>query len=190
MYPGLLFAAAWTAFIVSWLVVSFWSGRTEKRLEGREVGIYRAFVIVGAVLFYHRTSSLLHAPRLWHVGLDGAYALAGLTCAGFLFAAWARLRLGSLWSADIARKEGHIVIDTGPYALVRHPIYTGILCATLATGAAKATLPAILGAVCITVGIWLKARLEERFLAAELVPGDYASYRRRVPMLVPFFPGG
>jgi protein-S-isoprenylcysteine O-methyltransferase Ste14 len=82
------------------------------------------------------------------------------------------------------------VIDTGPYALVRHPIYTGIIAAIVATAAAQATVTGITGAALVVFGLWLKARAEERFLTAELGADAYGGYRRRVPMLVPFLPRG
>ena len=71
---------------------------------------------------------------------------------------------------------------------MRHPIYTGIIIALVATAATEATLVALLGAVLIAIGLWVKARAEERFLSAELGPDAYESYCRRVPMLVPFLP--
>ena len=72
--------------------------------------------------------------------------------------------------------------------IVRHPIYTGILLAAVATAVVSGTLCAILGAACLIIGYWIKARLEERFLRGELGADAYNSYRRRVPMLVPFGP--
>ena len=98
------------------------------------------------------------------------------------------MQLGRLWSSAITRKEEHRLVETGPYSLVRHPIYTGIITALLATAAIEATLLALLGAVLIAIGFWVKACAEERFLIAELDPDAYESYRRRVPMLVPFVP--
>jgi protein-S-isoprenylcysteine O-methyltransferase Ste14 len=71
---------------------------------------------------------------------------------------------------------------------VRHPIYTGILTAALATTVVLGQLHAILGTALLIVGYWIKARLEERWLREELGPQDYDAYRRRVPMLVPFGP--
>ena len=65
-------------------------------------------------------------------------------------------------------KEGHRVIDTGPYGLVRHPIYTGLIGAILATGAAIGTVTALLGALLVAFGLWQKARMEEGFLTTEL----------------------
>ena len=87
-------------------------------------------------------------------------------------------------------KPDHKVVDTGPYALVRHPIYTGILLAGYATAALKGTVLGIAGASVITLGIWMKARLEETWLAQELGAEAYGGRRRRLPMLVPLGPKG
>jgi protein-S-isoprenylcysteine O-methyltransferase Ste14 len=190
MPPALLFAIAWIGWIVTWAAAAFWSGRTEKRVSTWEVWVYRAASLAGLILLNHRTARALGLPKLWHVGLDGAYTLAALTFGGILFAWWARIHLGRLWSGSITVKEGHRVVDTGPYGLVRHPIYTGLIFATIATAVAEATVTALAAIALISIGLWLKARVEERFLAAELGPDDYAAYRSRVPMLVPFMPAG
>jgi protein-S-isoprenylcysteine O-methyltransferase Ste14 len=181
--PAELFILAWVAWAVSWAAASFWYRPAIKREAGARVWLYRVTIVVGAVLLNYRVSHWLQAPRLWHVGYNGAYALVGVTVAGILFAWWARIYLGSLWSGAVTLKNDHRVIETGPYRLVRHPIYTGLLVATFATAAALATWPAVLGAALIAGGVWIKAGIEERLLSAEL--GDYAGYQRRVPMLVP-----
>ncbi|HUD52678.1 isoprenylcysteine carboxylmethyltransferase family protein [Parvibaculum sp.] len=192
MHPALLLISAWALWGLSWFAAAVWTGRTENRVPrgSAEVWLYRTLVTIGLVLLYYRTALVFHMHRLWHVGYDGAYVLAFAAIAGFLFTWWARVHLGRLWSGAVTRKEGHYVVDTGPYGIVRHPIYTGILAATLATALTLATIPALLGLVFITVGLWLKAKIEERFLAAELGPDAYGDYRRRVPMLVPFGPKG
>lgn len=190
MRPAVIFIAAWLAWGLSWLAAALWTARTERRAVTGQIWLYRLLILLGAVALYHRTSQFLGAERLWSVGYDGAYALAGVAIAGFLFTWWARLHLGRLWSGAITRKEGHRIVDTGPYGLVRHPIYTGLLLATLVTAAVQATIPALAGFVLIALGLWLKARLEEAFLAEELGAQAYDDYRRRVPMLVPFGPTG
>ena len=106
--------------------------------------------------------------------------------AGLFVTWWARIYLGRFWSGVITRKEHHTLIDTGPYAFTRHPIYTGLVTALLATGIAEATIAALLGAGIMTFGFWLKARAEEQFLLFELGPDVYRAYCRRVPMLIPF----
>jgi hypothetical protein len=118
-----LFAIIWIGWIVSWMAAALWSGRTEKRAPALGGWAYSAAIVIGALLLLHSARRLLNETRLWHVGYGGAYALAAMTLAGIMFAWWARIHLGRLWSGAITRKEGHRVIDSGPYALVRHPIY-------------------------------------------------------------------
>jgi len=183
--PRVLFAVIWIGWIVSWLVAAFWSNRTEKLAVTWDTLLYRVAIVAGAVLMTPWATRRLAAPHLWNVGYASAYALAAVTLAGILFAWWARIHIGRLWSGSITRKEGHRVVDTGPYALVRHPIYTGLIAALVASALAQATAVALAGAALLTFGFWLKARAEERFLTAELGADAYGAYRRRVPMLVP-----
>ena len=91
-------------------------------------------------------------------------------------------------SAQVTAKQSHHVVESGPYAIVRHPIYTGILVAVIATAAAKGTIPGLAGLLLITFGIWMKASLEETWLSGQIDAGAYQQYRRRVPMLIPFVP--
>lgn len=189
-HPRVLFAAFWIAWLVSWIVAALWANRTEKRAFTWDTLLYQVIVLLGAVLMTPWAARWLHMWQLWHVGYGSAIALALLTLAGLLFTWWARIHLGRLWSGSITRKEGHRVIDTGPYALVRHPIYTGLIFALFATAIARATISALAGAALIAFGLWLKARIEERFLTAELGADAYGAYRRRVPMLIPFFGAG
>ncbi|MEI9932166.1 MAG: isoprenylcysteine carboxylmethyltransferase family protein [Rhizomicrobium sp.] len=127
--------------------------------------------------------------RLWYLPYQTVWPAIGLIVLGFAFSWWARVWLGTLWSGQVTVKADHRVVDTGPYGIVRHPIYTGILLAVYATMALKGTILGIAAAVLITLGLWMKARLEEGFLREELGSG-YDDYRSRVPMLMPFGPKG
>ncbi len=185
MRPNLLFAVIWTGWMVSWFAASFWTARTEKRDATWQTWAYRAAVLAGTLPLWLSARHRLGETRLWHVGSGGGYALAALTLAGIAFAWWARIHLGRLWSSAITRKEDHYVVDSGPYRLVRHPIYTGLITAIFATAAAQATVTGLLGAALVAAGLWLKARIEERFLTTEPGADAYGAYRRRVPMLIP-----
>ena len=138
-WPTQIFALIWVAWAISWLVGSFFSGRTEKHIRTWDSRVYRIPILAGAVLLTPWIAHILGAQPLWHVGNSVAYLLAALTLAGTLFTWWARIHLGRFWSNAITRKEGHRIIDTGPYRLVRHPIYTGLITALLATGIVVAT---------------------------------------------------
>ena len=183
---------AWVAWAASWFLAALWAKRTAKGAGFAAQLPYRIVTIFGAYLLFAldvpRRYAEFSEGRLWTLNADAEWALVGIIVIGFLFAWWARIYLGPLWSGFVMKKEGHYVVDTGPYAIVRHPIYTGILLSCFATAAQIGTSVAIFGAIIMTIGFWMKARLEERFLRQELGAEAYDSYRRRVPMLVPFGP--
>jgi protein-S-isoprenylcysteine O-methyltransferase Ste14 len=186
--PGIVIIIEWIAFAASWLLAAGWSSAVEKRLGIKGEFAFRTLQIVGAVLLGVPAHGYQGPLRLWLVSRTEAWGCALVIAVGFGFAWWARLHLGELWSAQITAKENHHVVDSGPYAIVRHPIYTGILAAVIATAAAKGTIPGLAGLLLITIGIWMKARIEETWLSSELDTGAYQQYRRRVPMLIPFAP--
>jgi protein-S-isoprenylcysteine O-methyltransferase Ste14 len=185
---ALLIAGLWIGFAVSWLAASSWSSPVEKRMGMGSELAYRLVLIIGGALSLVPSHGYDGKLRLWWVTENEAWACVGLIALGFLFAWWARIYLGSLWSGQITTKTEHHVVDRGPYRIVRHPIYTGILIAVFATAAVKGTVLGIAGALLITLGLWMKARLEERWLRQELGAEAYDDYRRRVPMLLPFGP--
>ena len=182
--PEHAIAAAWLIWLASWLIAAFWADRAAKRPGLRQEWLYRLVTGAGAVLLFGRLGRF-HLHGLWSVG-DAGWALVLVALAGFAFAWWARIHLGRLWSGSVTMKTDHRVVDTGPYALVRHPIYTGLLAAVIATALLKGTLLGLAGAVLIIVGTWIKAKLEEDFLRGQLGAEAYDAYRRNVPMLVPF----
>jgi protein-S-isoprenylcysteine O-methyltransferase Ste14 len=185
-WPTKLLALIWLAWVTSWVVASFWSGRTKTHVRTWNSLVYRLPILFGAIFLAPQTAQLLGEKQLYDPGNAGTYALAAVTVAGISFTWWARIHLGRYWSNAITHKEDHRIIDTGPYGMVRHPIYTGLIVAILATGVAVATVTALLGAVLICIGEWQKARMEEGFLTAELGADVYEPYCRRVPMIVPF----
>jgi protein-S-isoprenylcysteine O-methyltransferase Ste14 len=142
------------------------------------------FLALSFVLFYAPLSKvpvlgLKIIPR--HSGV--AWAGVAMCAAGTGFAIWARHYLAGNWSGTVTLKEGHSLIQSGPYAIVRHPIYSGILFAMLGTALAVGELrafPALLGAL----GIWKKMNQEEA-LMRKAFPGEYADYEQRVKKLVP-----
>ena len=73
------------------------------------------------------TAQVLGEKPIWPVSYGGAYVLAAVMVAGLAFTWWARIYLGRLWSSEITRKEDHRIVDTGPYGIVRHPVYASYL---------------------------------------------------------------
>ena len=182
--PGHLLGLAWSAWALSWFVAAIWSRQTTARASFAVEAPYRIVTLLGAAMLFGFLDRRSFANG-WDVNQAEAWLLLALTVAGFLFAWWARLHLGALWSGAITRKQGHRVVDTGPYAMVRHPIYTGLLLSAFATAVARGRWEALIGAVLFALGCWIKARQEEKFLS-ETLGSDYAAYRQRVHMLVPY----
>jgi protein-S-isoprenylcysteine O-methyltransferase Ste14 len=199
-WPDSAIFIPWDLWLVSWIAAALWTARTVKRRGLSGEFLYRMLTLSGFVLLlapiirnvngHYEIANWpgLLGTRYWIPPLAIGRMMVAVATAGFLFAWWARIYLGRLWSGTITRKEGHSVVDTGPYGIVRHPIYTGIITAAIATAVVSGTLHAILGAAALVVGYWIKARLEEGFLRQELGRETYDAYRRRVPMLVPFGP--
>ena len=175
----------WLAWLISWFAAAVWSGRTVKRPALRRELWYRVLTMTGAVLMFGMVGMRRYDIALWRLNGGIGWLFAAITVAGMLFMWWARLHLGRLWSSSVTRKSDHSVIDTGPYAIVRHPIYTGLLLAIGATVCVRASAQTVAGAALIATGIYIKARVEEQFLREQLGEEAYDAYARRVPMLVP-----
>jgi protein-S-isoprenylcysteine O-methyltransferase Ste14 len=159
-WPTALLSLIWLGWISSWIIASVWSGRTKTAVRTFDSWVYRGPILLGAIFLAPPIERLLGATPLYH--------------------------LGRFWSNAITHKEDHRIIDTGPYGVVRHPIYTGQIVGMIATGIAIGNWAAILGTLLIPFGEWQKARMEERFLSVELGTDAYAAYCRRVPMIIPF----
>jgi protein-S-isoprenylcysteine O-methyltransferase Ste14 len=189
MSPQLFIFYVWDAWMASWVLAGFWSDRAVNWPAVSSQALHWFLFVLGLFLLLGvRAHEHVGPGRLWDVGDALGWTLVAIAAAGFGFCWWARVHIGRLWSGSVTSKADHHIVDTGPYGLVRHPIYTGIIVAAFATGVLRGTIIALLGAGAITLGLWIKARLEEEFLRQELGAETYDSYRRRVPMLAPFGP--
>lgn len=187
MSPEIAIYAVWIAWVLSWVLAASWTNQTVGQPASSSQFFYRIVTVAGGVLLFGVNPPDPDFPwRLWHAGPAFAWATVALAAFGFAFTWWARLHLGRLWSSSVTKKADHHVVDTGPYALVRHPIYTGVITAALAVFLLKGTLIGLAGVAVMTAGFYIKARLEERFLRRELGADAYDAYARRVAMLVPF----
>jgi protein-S-isoprenylcysteine O-methyltransferase Ste14 len=177
----------WGAWALYWLISSVATKPTLRRESLiRRLGYVLPLLIGGILIGAHRAPwSRWLATRLWpHSALPPRIGLA-LVVAGLAFAVWARMHLGRNWSGIVTVKEGHELIRTGPYAFVRHPIYTGLITAALGTAVVSATVRAALGVAIIAASFVVKSRVEERFMR-ETFGEQYARYREAVPALIPF----
>jgi protein-S-isoprenylcysteine O-methyltransferase Ste14 len=184
--PQVAVGVVWAAWWISWMAAAWWRDRAAAKPAWHQQIVYRIFVALGVALMFGPSRGIRSGGVLWQTPVPAGWALVALACAGFAFTWWARIHLGRLWSSNVGLKAEHRVVDTGPYGMVRHPIYTGITLASIATAALRGTIAAWLGVAVMTLGWYIKARLEERFLREQLGADAYGAYARRVPMLVPF----
>jgi protein-S-isoprenylcysteine O-methyltransferase Ste14 len=140
-------------------------------------GLWLAATLAAAAALEHRSPRLAFSP---------AAALAGLVLVsgGLSLHVWARRALGPLWSGPVEVRPGEPLVERGPYARVRHPIYLALLLLAAGSALAHTSVASLCLAVGLAVGLALKVRLEERALRG--APGDaYGRYASRVPALVP-----
>ena len=173
------------AWALSWLLAAFWRERAATQPPRRSQIVYRLLAMAGVVLLFTHAVPAVDIP-LWRSPIPLQWLFVAIAVIGFAFTWWARIHLGRLWSGNVGRKADHRIVDTGPYGIVRHPIYTGIIIATCGTAAMRGTVGAWIGVAVMTLGWYVKARLEERFLREQLGADSYDGYARRVPMLLPF----
>jgi protein-S-isoprenylcysteine O-methyltransferase Ste14 len=173
----------WIAWIVIWLVMAASTKRTVERSARWWPSISVAAVFLVWVRLHGNTGSLHRA--LWAPSPLAAVVSVALVVAGLAFTVWARVTIGRNWSGAVVFKEDHELIQSGPYALARHPIYTGVLAMMLGTALAYAEP---IGLVLFAGGVVvfaLKARTEEQLMTSHF-PDAYPAYRRRVKALIPF----
>ena len=175
----LVFAIGWAAFWIYWLVAAFSMKRGHVPWS-RELRV-RAVIVVLAILLLRvgafRGGGLNSNP--WRAGLG-----ISLFALGLGFAIWARLAIGRNWGTPMSKKDEPELVTSGPYQLVRHPIYSGILFAGVGTAVALSWMWLI---AMLLAGIYFiySAIVEERYLT-EQFPDTYPTYRRSTKMLVPF----
>jgi protein-S-isoprenylcysteine O-methyltransferase Ste14 len=174
----LVFAIGWAAFWTYWLMAAFFMKRGHVPWS-RELRI-RAVVIVGAILLIRfgalRGDGLNSDP--WRAGA-GLFLFA----LGLGFAIWARLHIGRNWGTPMSQKDEPELVTSGPYRLVRHPIYSGILVAVAGTAVALSWMWFIAMALAGVYFVY-SATVEERNLTTQF-PDAYPKYRSSTKMLVP-----
>jgi protein-S-isoprenylcysteine O-methyltransferase Ste14 len=176
--------ACWGAVALAWLAgaIYFESQAPAERTRARYVSpmwISTLAAVAAAVAVPQADwrSLTFYAPPVRILGLAILLAATALTI-------WARLALGVMWSAAPAVKQEHKLRTGGPYAVTRHPIYTGLLGMMLGSLLLAGAGRWIVAFPVYLVLLEFKMRVEERLMLAEF-PGDYPGYRRRVPQLVP-----
>jgi protein-S-isoprenylcysteine O-methyltransferase Ste14 len=170
-------AVAWIAFWVYWLASAF--GVKEGRASRRRIPLngVTALAVIILLRFFRNGSLAVHSPVLGAIG-------AVIFTAGIALAIWARVHLGDNWGMPMTEKAAPELVTSGPYRLVRHPIYTGLLMAFLGT----ALVTNLLGLIIVPIlggYFYYSASVEEKNMT-QAFPDAYPAYREHTKMLIPF----
>jgi len=180
----------WLAFVVCWLVLALFNKKANRGARWSGWGA-RLAIAAGVVLVTWLQRHGAAGPEdsigralTLHVGAAGQWLGVALCGAGFALAFWARAHLGRNWGMPMSLRQGHELVTSGPYAYVRHPIYTGIMLAMIGSALAVAFLWLALFALYFAYFLF-SARTEEKMMLTQF-PAAYPAYRRRTKMLLPF----
>ena len=176
--------ALWAAWIMLWLAAA-WNVKRARWRESRRTAVWnRAPVVLGiALMVWPRLAPPILNRPLLPAGPGLPILGTLLVAAGLVFAVWARWHLGGNWSGEVTVKEGHTLIRSGPYRLVRHPIYSGVLLALIGTALAIGSARGFVATALILAGFVVKLHIEEARMR-ETFP-EYADYCRSTARLVP-----
>ena len=185
LFFRIAFGCAWGALVLVWAWGWHISKATSHRAEGlNSLTPYLPVLIGVALLKMHVLPESWIKEPLWPHSLALEASGLAVTVLGAGFAIWSRVTLGRNWSSVPQVKEQHELVVKGPYRIVRHPIYTGLILAVAGTGLALDKAIGLFMAVLVFASYWLKSRVEEK-LMMETFPKQYPEYRRRVKALIP-----
>lgn len=185
--PKVFIQYAWAIFLLVWAISAL---KVKASVKRQSAASRLQQSLPGIAAF-----SLVFSPNLWPHWLrlrffspsDTALVWVGvaLTALGIGFAVLARLWLGKNWSGTITIKDQHELIQGGPYRIVRHPIYAGMLLACLGTVIVYGEIRGLIGLPLLALGFGLKLRMEEAFMIQQF-GSAYIDYKQRVKAVVPF----
>ena len=175
----------WLGWAAYWIVAARKTSTSQRTESWRTGASYRIPLVLGILLLLSSrpsrtpTGFLLWPPSVFTLAIGLCLIATGLG-----IAVWARRYLGKYWSGRITLKVDHRIIQAGPYAWVRHPIYSGLLLALLGTVLTIGTVRSCLGFAIIFVAVVRKLLLEEQWMCVHFGP-EYELYRRSVKALIP-----
>jgi protein-S-isoprenylcysteine O-methyltransferase Ste14 len=174
----------WIVFVAGWLVAWFKTKRTQERVDFGARLLYGVPAFIGSYLLFSDNVSGWLQQRIIPKSLGLEILAISVTAIGIAVAIWARFYIGDNWSSAVSIKVDHQLIRTGPYAWVRHPIYSGILLGMIGTALARREPRRLFAVVLLWFGFWIKSRMEEGFMR-KTFGDEYHEYSRSTGALIP-----
>lgn len=187
--PRWIITGSWILFMAVWAVMAIGVKKSIHEQPANDRRRYSLPLLLGLVLisnvirFVPPLAFLTRRPPVPMLAMHWAGAMAAV--AGVLMAIWARLALGRNWSGVVTLKEGHELVTGGPYAAIRHPIYTALILLFLGTAFLVGSVSSLLGLVCVIWSCWVKLQQEEALMLRQF-PESYPAYMARTKRLVPW----
>ncbi|MFZ2804163.1 MAG: isoprenylcysteine carboxylmethyltransferase family protein [Patescibacteria group bacterium] len=175
----------WIAFFAYWAIKAPSAKKTVERQSLSQRFIVTASLVLSFIILEGAVPVAALNIRL--IPETAAWGIIGcVVCAvGLAVAIWARYTLGTNWSGIVTFKENHELITNGPYAYVRHPIYTGLLLMIIGTGLVFGRANGLVAFVVCLAGFWYKLSIEEKLMTKHF-PDTYPAYKKKVKALIPF----
>jgi protein-S-isoprenylcysteine O-methyltransferase Ste14 len=176
----------WIAWVAYWWISARWTKADQRRESAPSRAAHMVPLMVAFVLLSQPSFPVAVLSKRVLPYSVVAYGIGtAIVAAGLLFSVWARVHLGRNWSATVTVKHDHELVQSGPYRIVRHPIYTGLLLGLLGTAIARGDVQGFVGVAIAAVALWRKLRIEEQWMQ-ETFGETYAGYRARVAALIPY----
>lgn len=177
---------AWLTFFAFWFVLAF---RVQRAVKKESIWSRASYVLPPIAAYFLLFSGLFPLGVLDErfIPQTPFWIIVGIaiTYTGIGLAIWARMILGRNWSSSVTIKQDHRLIRTGPYSVVRHPIYSGILLALFGSAVINGKIKILIFVPILLMGFLIKSRKEERFMT-EQFGREYDNYRHQTKALIPF----
>jgi protein-S-isoprenylcysteine O-methyltransferase Ste14 len=183
----LLVIVPWVVFLVYWLIRAIKTRATQQKEFFASRYSVLLIETVGYVLIFRNSAGIgFLGNRVVPRNLAGPVIGSALTWMGIGLAIWARYHLAEYWSARVTIKEDHRLIRTGPYARLRHPIYTGLILATIGSAMVIDRWRCVLGICLVVAGYCFKAKKEESMLTQQFGEA-FREHQKHTGFLIPRF---
>ena len=183
-WTGIFILGCWVALFTYWMInASNVKQDIEKHISFKYIFLLSAVVVALFITMLYRKTFLQRT--LWQTSVHLGIVTDVIVLIGLAFAVWARTILGRNWSANIAFKKGHKLIKHGPYSIVRHPIYSGLIFMAIGTAINIGQVFAFVLLAVYFVGFNGKCRLEEELMLKHFSK-EYNIYKKRVKAIMPY----
>lgn len=181
-----IIAICWGVFFVVWVLAAIFTKRTVCHESTTRRLRYMIPILIGCFLLFRGWRLPSPFNNYMIPQTDAILVVAAiLTICGLALCLWARAVLGRNWSGTVTLKENHELIVRGPYRLVRHPIYTGILAMLVGVWLEQGRVAGLIGLILVFISLWIKLGYEEQVMLRQF-PDQYPAYQRHVKRIIPF----